>query len=137
MTFRVFWFALGGLTAAWWIKHPKIHAEREAKAKAIAGGRRDDSKANQPTATLNECQSWAWHYRWPREKAQSEWEEETAKMMGLSRAATDNLTEMSEVALDTLMATATALKTRLAESRAQREQAEQEQRKLPPPTRWV
>lgn len=141
MTFRLFWFIVGAGTATWWMKHHEV-PQPQYQVTYPDSQKRDKSRecaANQPSVTLTECQRWGWGHRWGHNKTQAEWDEDRAKMVALSRQATDTMGEVSEAALDTLLTTVTALKSKLAEVRAQREQEQkrmEEQRKQQP-ARWL
>ncbi|CCM04224.1 uncharacterized protein FIBRA_06391 [Fibroporia radiculosa] len=50
------------------------------------------------------------------------WDEERRRMQELGKQATDTISELSEVTLDSVLSTVQSLKTKLAENRAQREQ---------------
>ncbi|KAK0457690.1 uncharacterized protein EV420DRAFT_473502 [Desarmillaria tabescens] len=70
---------------------------------------------------------------------EQEWDAEKEKMKAFGKQAQDAMTDMSEATLDSLLATVTALKQKLAQHRAQREQQEKlleeeiEQHKKHPP----
>ncbi|KAJ7623315.1 hypothetical protein FB45DRAFT_925256, partial [Roridomyces roridus] len=65
-----------------------------------------------------------WGY--PEAHRDRQWEEEKVKLQELGRQAEDVMTKFSESTLDSIMTTVEALKAKLAEHRAQREQAQRQ-----------
>ena len=89
MTLRLFWFLVGAGSATLWMKHHEIH-KLDGKDK-----HRIECPANQPSVSLDECQRWTWSHRWDWHKAHSDWEDDRAKMVALSRQATDTVSVTS------------------------------------------
>ncbi|KAL0955870.1 hypothetical protein HGRIS_002069 [Hohenbuehelia grisea] len=70
------------------------------------------------------------------------WDQEKAKMWDLGRQAGDTMTELSEATLDSVISTVEALKAKLAEHRARREEQqkqieEQREAEKVKPFRWT
>lgn len=90
MTLRLFWFLVGAGSATLWMKHHEAHARVDARK-----DKRVECPANQPSVSLDECQRWSWAHRWDWHKSHSEWEDDRAKMLALSRHATDTVSTTS------------------------------------------
>jgi len=153
---RAVWFIIGAASATLWMSHKEAHRQnthdryfghcfrppvppmqpRDSPAPT------DDPPAQWrprdiPTAINNiPPASLPWGY--PESHRDRQWEEEKIKLQAIGKQAEDVMAKLSEATLDSVMSTMEALKAKLAEHRAQREEAQrqlekqlEEQRKNP------
>ncbi|KAF8909402.1 hypothetical protein CPB84DRAFT_1766051 [Gymnopilus junonius] len=149
---RILWFALGAVTAAWWIKR------KDSDRHVFGHCRRlppqyyppTDSTVPPSTSPVTWPQTFSDIPRAinnippaadPSSASRSEWlsDEERERLANLSRQATDAMVDLTESTLESVLTTAQSLKAKLAEHRAQRqsqqkaiEQQLEEKRKTPP-----
>ncbi|KAJ6621360.1 hypothetical protein B0H10DRAFT_2018150 [Mycena sp. CBHHK59/15] len=153
---RLIWFALGAASATLWITRKEAHChtneryfghcfrppvqniQQRPEPQAGTGDASQWRPRDIPSAINNipPAPSLPWGY--PEMHRDRQWEEEKIKLQALGKQAEDVMAQLSESTLDSLMATMEALKAKLAEHRAQREEAQrqlekqlEEQRKNP------
>ncbi|KAJ7672646.1 hypothetical protein B0H17DRAFT_1141183 [Mycena rosella] len=154
---RAIWFILGAATATAWASRNECHRQTNERyfghcfrppiapmQPRAPDGTPEWRPRNIPAAVNNIPPAAAipppaplpWGY--PESHRDRQWEEEKRKLQAIGQQAEDVMAKLSEATLDSVMTTMEALKVKLAEHRAQREQAQrqleeelEEQRKNP------
>ncbi|XP_006461933.1 hypothetical protein AGABI2DRAFT_118783 [Agaricus bisporus var. bisporus H97] len=145
---RFIWFAIGAGVATVWHKCHKIHANSTSwsswghchraaiqqqypsplplsNASTNPDGSPTSTQAQEPSFSfrdiprrINNLPSAAWE--WGQEKERGKNQEEEDPLADLQRQATETMSDMSEAALETIVATAESLRAKLVENREQR-----------------
>ncbi|KAJ7486101.1 hypothetical protein B0H11DRAFT_2016945 [Mycena galericulata] len=135
MSPRFLWFFLGAGVGAWWATSKKINIDCQVHRTlpAAPSGPVQQMPGSNGSATENNAPM-AYNYNYninPRDV----WEQERARIREVSRSAGDTVAELSEATLNTVLQATEALKAKMAEHRALREQErqlEEERRRNPP-----
>jgi len=110
---RIFWFVLGGLATAWWLR-----AKDKREARAIEG------------APTDSCHERRWGRGWHDQKQnETNWEAEREKIKKFGNEASETIIDVTEASLDSVLSAVDTLKKKLAEQRAEREKTKQAQTK--------
>ncbi|KAF8159682.1 hypothetical protein B0H34DRAFT_858436 [Crassisporium funariophilum] len=145
---RIVWFAIGAITASWWIHRKETdrrifgHCKRPQLQSPLPIPPIDDpitpsgapwpDVRSIPNTISNIPSGWDRRQLW-------QWEQEKEHMATISQQATDAMADLTESTLESVLNTAEALKAKLAEHRAEREKQQkmiekrlEEERKNPP-----
>ncbi|KAK7048566.1 hypothetical protein R3P38DRAFT_3174815 [Favolaschia claudopus] len=129
---RFIWFVIGAGIGSWWTAHKssrfdvdcRFQRSLPAPAPSAPAGSSDQK------APLNNSEPPAYPAPYNRD-----WDQERARIRQFSRNAEDTVTELSEATLNTILQATEALKAKMAEHRALREQErllEEDRRRNPP-----
>ncbi|KAJ7760445.1 hypothetical protein B0H16DRAFT_1719947 [Mycena metata] len=144
---RTVWFLIGAATATWWMHHKDAHRQTHERYFGHCfrppvhpiQPRLPDSPPPQPVNTepprwrpqdvpntINNMPPAPLPWGYPESHRDRQWEEEKLKLQAIGRQAEEVMTKISEATLDSVMTTMEALKLKLAEHRAQREEAQRQ-----------
>ncbi|KAJ7677424.1 hypothetical protein B0H17DRAFT_112460 [Mycena rosella] len=127
---RLIWFFVGAGVGTWWATHKKIHVDYQFHR--IAQPPLSSAPAQQsPTITSEAVQEMRNHQM----SYNRDWEQERDRVRQFSQTAGDTVAELSEATLNTILQATEALKAKMAEHRAFREEErriEEERRRNPP-----
>ncbi|KAJ7115842.1 hypothetical protein C8R44DRAFT_628261 [Mycena epipterygia] len=137
---RAVWFILGAVSASLWMSHKEAH--RHAHDRYFGHCFRPPVHPMHRPVDTDEPPQWRprdlptvinsippapslpWGY--PESHRDRQWEEEKLKLQAIGRQAEEAMAKLSEATLDSVMTTMEALKAKLAEHRAQREEAQRQ-----------
>ncbi|KAF8171925.1 hypothetical protein K438DRAFT_1851904 [Mycena galopus ATCC 62051] len=127
------WFLVGAGVGSWWTAHKRFNREIEGSPQgfhnrwhAVPAVPNPDQRA--PPNGSEPVGNYPASYN-------RDWEQERARVRQFSRNAEDTVVELSEVTLNTILQATEALKAKMAEHRALREEErrlEEERRRNPP-----
>ncbi|KAJ7180541.1 hypothetical protein C8R46DRAFT_1069797 [Mycena filopes] len=143
---RTVWFLIGAATATWWIHHKEAHRQTHERYFGHCfrppvppiQPRQPDSppvmtaepprwpRPQDVPSTINNMPPAPLPWGYPESHRDRQWEEEKLKLQAIGRQADEVMTKLSEATLETVMTTMEALKLKLAEHRAQREEAQRQ-----------
>jgi len=139
---RAVWFILGAASATFWIAHKEAHRRNETDERYFGHCFRPPVSPMQPRPPVDVSApdeppaqwrprvppaSMPWGY--PESHRDRQWEEEKIKLQAIGRQAEEVMAKLSEDTLTSVMSTMESLKTKLAEHRAQREEAQRQSEK--------
>ncbi|KAJ6581378.1 hypothetical protein B0H19DRAFT_1114925 [Mycena capillaripes] len=153
---RTVWFIIGAASATFWNHHKEAHRQtheryfghcfrppvqsiqRPPDGQAVSNQEAPQWRPRDIPNTINNIPPASLPWGYPESHRDRQWEEEKQKIQAIGRQAEDAMAKLSEATLDSIMGSMEALKTKLAEHRAQREAAQrqiekelEEQRKNP------
>jgi len=118
---RFFWFVLGGLAAAWWLRSKD---RREYQRSIEASSSQADSPHHHHHHEHSGHGGWGWGWQ-DKKQSEAKWEAEKEKFKKFKTEASDTIIDATEASLETVLGAVESLKKRLAEQRAERERAKE------------
>ncbi|KAJ7021621.1 hypothetical protein C8F04DRAFT_1138175 [Mycena alexandri] len=124
---RVLWFFLGAGVSTWWLSKKNLNVNVDCQYQRRLG----PAPSQAQPQMMNSSEQMPANYQ----PYQRDWEHERARVRQFSREAGDTFAELSEATLNTILQATEALKVKIAEQRALREEErrmEEERRRTPP-----
>ncbi|KAJ7022429.1 hypothetical protein C8F04DRAFT_1138174 [Mycena alexandri] len=133
-TFGLLWFFLGAGVGTWWLSEQKNgHVAYQCQRRLGPASSRAGTQMMNSSEKMQDADAA------PYQPYQRDWEPERARVRQFSRDAGDTFVEPSETTLNTILQATEALKVKIAEQRALREEERcmEEERRRGIPPRYV
>ncbi|KAJ7504504.1 hypothetical protein B0H11DRAFT_1982707 [Mycena galericulata] len=136
---RAIWFILGAASATLWMNHHEAHRQTHERYFGHCFRppvhpiqfRTDEEPAqwrprDLPNTINNIPQAPPLPWGYPESHRDRQWEEEKIKLQAIGKQAEEVMAKLSEATVDSVLTALEALKVKLAEHRAQREEAQRQ-----------
>ncbi|KAJ7244985.1 hypothetical protein B0H12DRAFT_1128130 [Mycena haematopus] len=126
------WLLIGAGLGSWWTSHKRFTADCQFQSRSLTAPASHNTSEKAPLFNGSDAVSGTGNYPTSYNR---DWEQERARVRQFSRTAEDTVADLSETTLNTILQATEALKAKMAEHRALREEErrlEEERRRNPP-----